>query len=128
MKNKKVMAILSIVLSVISFLIVGFTPDTSLKITLAFFLTGFVLSIVGVVLGFIAKKEEKILSLVGIIAGFIMIFVLLISLIGLYSMTMVNNCVRTQNKTTTCELNGVEVKDIPTSSLRDDQYKDSEGE
>lgn len=128
MKNKKVMAILSIVLSVISFLIVGFTPDTSLKITLVFFLTGFVLSIVGVVLGFIAKKEEKILSLVGIIAGFIMIFVLLISLIGLYSMTMVNNCVRTQNETTTCELNGVEIKDIPTSSLRDDQYKDSEGE
>ena len=128
MKNKKVMAILSIVLSVISFLIVGFAPDTSLKITLAFFLTGFVLSIVGVVLGFIAKKEEKILSLVGIIAGFIMIFVLLISLIGLYSMTMVNNCVRTQNETTTCELNGVEIKDIPTSSLRDDQYKDSEGE
>ncbi len=128
MKNKKIMAILSIVLSVISFLIVGFTPDTSLKITLVFFLTGFVLSIVGVVLGFIAKKEEKILSLVGIIAGFIIIFVLLISLIGLYSMTMVNNCVRTQNETTTCELNGVEIKDIPTSSLRDDQYKDSEGE
>lgn len=128
MKNKKIMAILSIVLSVISFLIVGFTPDTSLKITLVFFLTGFVLSIVGVVLGFIAKKEEKILSLVGIIAGFIIIFVLLICLIGLYSMTMVNNCVRTQNETTTCELNGVEIKDIPTSSLRDDQYKDSEGE
>ena len=128
MKNKKTIAILSIVLSVIAFLIVGFTPETSLKITLAFFLTGMILAIVGVVLGFMAKKEEKTLSLVGIIAGFIIIFILFMSLTGVYSMTIVNNCVRTQNDTTTCELNGVEMDNIPTSYLRDDQYKDSEGE
>lgn len=128
MKNKKTIAILSIVLSVIAFLIVGFTPETSLKITLAFFLTGMILAIVGVVLGFMAKKEEKTLSLVGIIAGFIIIFILFMSLTGVYSMTIVNNCVRTQNDTTTCELNGVEMDNVPTSYLRDDQYKDSEGE
>lgn len=128
MKNKKTIAILSIVLSVIAFLIVGFTPETSLKITLAFFLTGMILAIVGVVLGFMAKKEEKTLSLVGIIAGFIIIFILFMSLTGVYSMTIVNNCVRTQNETTTCELNGVEMDNVPTSYLRDDQYKDSEGE
>lgn len=128
MKNKKTIAILSIVLSVIAFLIVGFTPETSLKITLAFFLTGMILAIVGVVLGFMAKKEEKTLSLVGIIAGFIIIFILFMSLTGVYSMTIVNNCVRTQNDTTTCELNGVEMNNVPTSYLRDDQYKDSEGE
>ena len=128
MKNKKTMAILSIVLSIIAFLIVGFTPETSLKITLAFFVTGIILAIVGVVLGFMAKKEEKVLSLVGIIAGFIIIFILFMSLTGVYSMTIVNNCVRTQNDTTTCELNGVEIDNVPTSYLRDDQYKDSEGE
>ena len=128
MKNKKTIAILSIVLSVIAFFIVGFTPKTSLKITLAFFLTGMILAIVGVVLGFMAKKEEKTLSLVGIIAGFIIIFILFMSLTGVYSMTIVNNCVRTQNETTTCELNGVEMDNVPTSYLRDDQYKDSEGE
>ena len=49
-------------------------------------------------------------------------------IVGTYSISIVNNCVRTQNETTTCELNGVEIKNIPTSSLRDDQYKDSEGE
>lgn len=87
-----------------------------------------ILAIVGVVLGFMAKKEEKTLSLVGIIAGFIIIFILFMSLTGVYSMTIVNNCVRTQNDTTTCELNGVEMDNVPTSYLRDDQYKDSEGE
>lgn len=128
MKNKKTLAILSIVLSVLSFLVVGFASATSLKITLAYFLTGLILAIVGVVLGFIAKKEEKTLSLVGIIAGLILVFIILFSSIGLYSMTIVKNCVRTQNDTTTCELNGVEINNVPTSYLRDDQYKDSEGE
>lgn len=128
MKNKKILASLSIIIPCLSYVFSSLVFDDSLKGVLIGLIIVLIFSIVGVVFGFVTKKEEKIISIVSIVVNFILILMCLLGIVGTYFISVVNNCVRTQNETTTCELNGVEVKDIPTSSLRDDQYKDSEGE
>ena len=128
MKNKKILASLSIIIPCLSYVFSSLVFDDSVKGVLIGLIIVLIFSIVGVVFGFVTKKEEKIISIVSIVVNFILILMCLLGIVGTYFISVVNNCVRTQNETTTCELNGVEVKDIPTSSLRDDQYKDSEGE
>ena len=128
MKNKKILASLSIIIPCLSYVFSSLVFDDSVKGVLIGLIIVLIFSIVGVVFGFVTKKEEKIISIVSIVVNFILILMCLLGIVGTYFISVVNNCVRTQNEITTCELNGVEVKDIPTSSLRDDQYKDSEGE
>ena len=119
---------MSIIIPCLSYVFSSLVFDDSVKGVLIGLIIVLIFSIVGVVFGFVTKKEEKIISIVSIVVNFILILMCLLGIVGTYSISIVNNCVRTQNETTTCELNGVEVKDIPTSSLRDDQYRDSEGE
>lgn len=128
MKNKKILASLSIIIPCLSYVLCSLIFDDSVKGVLIGLIIVLIFSLAGVVLGFVTKKEEKIISIVSIVVNLILILMCLLGIVGTYSISIVNNCVRTQNETTTCELNGVEIKDIPTSSLRDDQYKDSEGE
>lgn len=128
MKNKKILASLSIIIPCLSYVLCSLIVDDSAKGILICFVVALIFSIVGVILGFITKKEAKIISVVSIVVNFIILFICLIGIVGAYIFAFADNCVRTQNETTTCEFNGVEIKDIPIDILRDDQYKDSEGE
>lgn len=125
MKNKKLLASLSIILPTLSYIICSRIVDDSVKGILICFIVALIFSIIGVILGFVTKKDAKIVSIVGIVVSFILIFACLAGIVGAYYISNLSNCVRTQNDTTTCEFNGVEINDIPTDILSDDQYKES---
>lgn len=130
MKNKKIFGVLSLIIGVVGFISTFFSMiyTDSLDKVIIIFAASLFLFIIGLILGIIGIKNNKTLSIIGIVLNSLSLIFYGFMLMSFYTLTIVNNCVRTQNDTTTCELNGVEIKDIPTSSLRDDQYKDSEGE
>lgn len=119
-KSKKTMAITSIVLSIISLLGVFFEFDslTLIKVIIGICI---LVAIIGIILGFISKKEEKKLSTAGIVVGFISFGLLVLTLMGIVLIeNNAKNCVDNGKGISTCEYLGEELE-VKTSWLREEQ-------
>ena len=121
MKNKKKIAIASLIVSILSLIPLIITPD-SLTGTLIFIILGIFMGIIGGILGFIGKSEAKGLSISGIVIGIISCVVLCFSLVGFSVIKDATDCVDNGDETATCNYLGEELE-VPTSMLREDQIK-----
>lgn len=124
MKNKKKMAIASLIISIISLTPFIILPD-SLSGTQIFVIVGILLAIAGAILGFVSKSEAKGLAIAGIVIGIISCVILCFSLICFIGIKNATNCVDNGNGTATCDYLGQELE-APISYLTEEQMKKGE--
>lgn len=124
MKNKKKLAIVSLIMSIVSLTPLIIAPD-SLTGAQIFVIIGILLAIVGAVLGFVCKSDAKGLSIAGIVIGIISCAILCFSLIGFIGIKNATNCVDNGNGMATCDYMGQELE-VPTSYLTEEQMKKGE--
>ena len=121
MKNKKNIAIASLVVSILSAATILISPS-SMTGTLILIVTGVILAIVGTVLGFIGKKEAKGFAISGIVIGILSCILLCFSLIGVMAIQAATDCVDNGNGVSTCNYLGQELE-VPTGMLTEEQMK-----
>lgn len=124
MKNKKKLAIVSLVLSIVSLIPIIILPD-SLTGAQIFVIIAILLAIAATILGFICKSEAKGLSIAGIVIGIISCVILCFSLIGFIGIKNATNCVDNGNGMATCDYMGQKLE-FPTSYLTEEQMKKGE--
>ena len=124
MKNKRKMAIASIVLSVVSLPPFVIAPE-KIEVAQLFIVICVLIAIVGAILGYISKKDGKGLSIAGIVVGIISCILLIISLIGFLLFSKVSDCVDNGDDTATCQYAGQTVN-VPINYLTDEQMKREE--
>ena len=103
--NKKIFAILSLILSIISLVPMFISPDTanSAMIYIAVFI---LIAIVGIVFGIIGMKASKGMGITGIVIGAISLIALSLSILGLVAFKSFTNCVDQGNGMAKCEFMG----------------------
>ena len=119
--NKKIYGIISVVLSLApltSFLINTSNVDTIETIVLIYLL----LSIAAIVLGFIGRKENKVVSIIGIVLGFIGVLILGLATIGFKVVKEAKDCTLLENGNYKCIAYDQEIE-VPAFLLRDEQKK-----
>ena len=119
MKNKRKMALVSLILAIISLVDLVFVADTIVQEEIIV-LVCFVLAIVGAILGYISRKDGKGLAIAGMIIGIVSLVLTLLTLLGLTVYAKVGDCVDNGDKTATCKYNGQEVV-VPINYLTDEQ-------
>ena len=119
--NKKNLAVVSLVLSIISLVPFVWTPD-SLDTAMIFCVVFVFIAIAGIICGFMGKSASKGMGIAGIVIGIIAIIVLGLSILGLAGMKSATNCVDQGNGMSKCEYMGQELE-MPTSYVREDQKK-----
>lgn len=122
MKNKKNLAIASLILSILSLILSLILPTSSLTTAKIYVIILILVSIVAIVLGFISKNDTKGLATAGIVVGFVAFALSILNLSGLFIIEKVNDCVDNNDGTSTCTYMGKEMK-VPTSYLKDEQIK-----
>lgn len=121
MEKGKKLAIASLVVSIMSLVPIIITPD-SLTGAEIFVVVGIFLGVIGIVLGFIGRKEAKGLAISGIVIGIITCVILCISLIGFSAIKNATDCVDNGDETSTCNYMDQDLE-VPNSMLREDQMK-----
>ena len=117
--NKKLMGTLSLVFAVLSVILV-FIPSKSLDTAMIITAVGVLIAVVGAVLGFIGKKENKGMALAGIIISIISFIVLVLALVGFAGMKNATDCVEKSDGVYNCKLFDQDIE-IPGEYLREDQ-------
>lgn len=119
--NKKILAKLSLILSIVSLLSIVL-PIDSLEVVKIVLVVCILIAIVAVVFGFIGKKESKGFGIAGIIIGLISCILTLLSLFGVLIIGQLKNCVDKGNGKAVCELKGQSIE-MPIDYLTDNQMK-----
>ncbi len=124
MKKDRRLAVASLVLALIALIPFIYLPS-NIKVAMAIVVICILVAVVGVVLGFLGKKQDKGIAIAGTIIGFVAIFILCITLFGLVVIKDAKDCVVKDDEVSTCEYMGQEIE-IPNVLLTDDQMKEQE--
>lgn len=120
MKKKKIMAITSICLAIISLIPIVVLPESVIwaEVTILF---SIILSIISIVLGIIGKSESKGIAIMGIVIAVISCVLLFFSLTGVVAISKSTDCVDNGDGTSTCKFFGQDMENIPNSMLTEEQ-------
>ena len=121
MNKKKNLAIISLALSIIAF-IPAFILPKSLEASQIFCLVFILIALIGIILGFLSRKEAKPIAVSGIVFGILAIILLGVIMFALFQIKNTKDCIDNGDGSATCEIWDDEIK-LPIEYLTEEQLK-----